>query len=100
MSVKRKPECLLFRKSRSGGERKLQQSRAVDAEARLSSPQIGCSQKPLRDRDEIGFHRLDRCEMDNRHMTTGGGNRERPVHARNDKLATERKSFHRGKLDR
>ena len=33
-------------------------------------------------------------------MTAGGGDRERPVHARNDKPAAERKRFHRGKLDR
>ena len=33
-------------------------------------------------------------------MTAGGGDRERLVHARNDKLAAERKRFQRGKLDR
>ena len=48
----------------TGGERKLQQPRAVDAETGLSSPQIGCSQKPLRDGDEISFHCLDGCQME------------------------------------
>ena len=33
-------------------------------------------------------------------MAAGGGHRKRPVHARNDQPAAERKHFRRGKPDR
>src|SRR6516165_1902611 len=98
-------QCLLLHvavartRDAAGGERKLQQSGAVDAEAGFSSPKIGCSQKSLRDRDEIGFHRLHGCDMETGHVTAGGGNRERLLNTHNRKPASERKRFHRGKLD-
>src|SRR5471032_2143381 len=52
----------------SRGQRYLHQARAIDAEAALATPQVGCADKPFGHRDEIVLEIVDTADMPQRQI--------------------------------
>src|SRR5262245_48891088 len=84
----------------AGGERNLEEARAVEAETGLAAPKIGRAHEAFGNFDEIALGAVERGEMARRHVAARRGDRERLLHARHREPAPQREGFDWRKLGR
>src|SRR5262245_19728336 len=84
----------------AGGERDLEEARAVEAETGLAAPQVGHSQEAFGNRDEIALGAVERGEVARGHVAARRGDREWLLDASHREPAPEREGLERRKLGR
>ena len=84
----------------AGGQRDLDEPRAIETERGLAAPQIGRAEKALGDRDEVRFVLVERRKVRGRHVGAGWRHRHAILDARDGEARAERQRFERRQFDR
>src|SRR4029077_7655028 len=83
-----------------GGERDLDEARAIETERGLAAPQIRHAEKALRHGDEIRLDAIERREMRTRYIGARAGPGQALVDPRDREPRAERQRLERRQLDR